>query len=138
MLLSDVHELQQVAVVFDFRCTVHNKIIRDPTNPSTFLKNSVHLQLEYVLAHGESEWKSQKTVSPERCLERGQLLTFFIYLDRPVTSLGVELGEELGVREFVVEIIQRWCLVSRTNQCFVQLCSADPGQGTPGCCRLAW
>ena len=30
MLLSDVHELPQVAVVFDFRCAVHHKIICDP------------------------------------------------------------------------------------------------------------
>ena len=74
MLFSDV----QVAVVLDFGCAIHHKIICDPADSVALLEDSVHFQLEYVLAHRESEWEPQKAVPPKWRLERGQLLTLVV------------------------------------------------------------
>ena len=75
MLFCNVHELPQVVVMLELRCSVHNEIVRDSACPIALL------QLENILAHTETEGESTETVVTEWCLECGQLLASFVQFD---------------------------------------------------------
>ena len=78
MLFCNVHELPQVVVMLQLRCSVHNEIVHDSACLIALLQYAVHLKLKNSFAHTEAEGESTETVATESCLECGQLFASFV------------------------------------------------------------
>ena len=118
---GNLHEVLQVGVIFCLGAAVDSDIICDSNTSLALFKDLVHLLLEDVLGTDQAKGKLQEMVSSEGTVESCKQAGVLVKDDRPVSMVGIQLGEEARLCKLMSDFLHSGSLVMISGDGLVEV-----------------